>query len=56
MRCAECGRAIRKPAGMIFGGAPVGPKCWAKLKGKTARIRTRRVKVADGQALLFGVE
>ena len=61
MRCARCTRPILKPAGTIpethtLCEKHYGPKCWAKLKGKTARIRTRRVKVADGQALLFGVE
>ena len=52
MRCARCTRPILKPAGTIpethtLWEKHYGPKCWAKLKGKTARIRAAKVLPAD---------
>ena len=59
MRCARCTRPILKPAGTIpethtLCEKHYGPKCWAKLKGKTARIRKVQPVAVDQPGLWDG--
>jgi hypothetical protein len=56
VKCANCGRGMREPAGYVS-GAPVGPTCLANLVGRAEVRRSRKTAVvAVDQPDLFGDE
>jgi hypothetical protein len=56
VKCANCGRGMREPAGYVS-GAPVGPVCLLNMVGRAEVRRSRKTAVvAVDQADLFDLQ